>query len=97
MILRKNFEFISFPLDNFNMKSESMIIVIGIIMVFSGFLLFYSIESVSNVDNFSRNIKHAGIFIGLLGIGVTIAGILLKLMGRDQPPIQKNMDYQDIP
>lgn len=74
------------------MKSELVIILSGIIMVFSGFLLFYSMENSSNFDDISRYAKHGGIFLGLLGIGVTIAGILLRLMDREQPSIQENTD-----
>jgi Na+-driven multidrug efflux pump len=74
------------------MKSESVIIFSGLIMVFSGFLLFYFIENSSNLDNVVKYTKHAGIYVGLLGIGVTIAGILLQIMGREQPPIQEDVD-----
>jgi hypothetical protein len=73
------------------MKIESIIILTGTIMGFIGFLLFYSIESLSNFDDISRYAKHAGIFVGLLGIGVTIAGVLLRLMGQEQPPIEENI------
>lgn len=68
------------------MKSEFIIIISGIIMIVIGFLLYYSIEN-TNLDLISRYTKHGGIFVGLIGIGVTIAGVLLHLMGREQPPI----------
>jgi hypothetical protein len=55
-------------------------------------LLFYFIENSSNLDNVVKYTKHAGIYVGLLGIGVTIAGILLQIMGREQPPIQEDVD-----
>jgi hypothetical protein len=74
------------------MKIEFGIILSGIMMVFCGFLLFYSIENSSNLDDISRYTKHAGIFVGLIGIGVTIAGVLLQLMGQEQPPIEENID-----
>lgn len=74
------------------MKGESVIIISGVIMVISGFVLFYLIENTSNLDTISRYIKHSGIFIGLIGIGVTIAGLLLRLMSKEQPPIQENFD-----
>jgi len=73
------------------MKIELGIILSGIIMVFSGFLLFYSIENSSNLEDISRYTKHGGIFVGLLGIGVTIAGVLLQLMGQEHPPIEENI------
>jgi hypothetical protein len=74
------------------MKSESAIILSGIIMISSGFLLFYVMGNSLNLDNVARYTKHAGIFVGLLGIGVTIAGILLRLTGRELPSIQENAD-----
>jgi len=73
-------------------KSESVIIISGVIMVISGFVLFYSIENSSNLDPISRYIKHSGIFVGLTGIGVTIAGLLLRLVSKEQPSIQENFD-----
>lgn len=74
------------------MKSESIIIISGISMIVSGLILFYFIENNTNLDTLSRFVKHGGLFVGLLGIGVMIAGILLRLMGRDQMPIQGEFD-----
>ncbi len=74
------------------MKSETAITMSGIIMIFSGFIVYYSIENIHDLDSISLITKHAGIFVGLLGIGVTIAGILLRLMGREQVPIQEIID-----
>ena len=72
------------------MKSESVIIMSGIIMFISGLVLFYSIQNTPDTDQLLRFAKHGGTFVGLMGIGVTMAGILLRLMGRDQPPIEEN-------
>jgi len=91
-ILGQMLEFISLIRFNLNMKSESAIILSGIIMISSGFLLFYVMDNSLNLDNVVRYTKHAGIFVGLLGIGVTIAGILLRLTGRELPSIQENTD-----
>ncbi len=74
------------------MKSESAIIMSGIIMFISGLVLFYSIQNESNIDQSLRSVKHAGTFVGLMGIGVVIAGFLLRLMGRERPPIEENFD-----
>ncbi|MFQ5440381.1 MAG: hypothetical protein ACE5DL_02855 [Nitrosopumilaceae archaeon] len=74
------------------MKSHSAIIISGIIMIGSGFLLFYSIENVSNLDLLSKYTKHSGMFTGLLGIGVTIAGLLLRLMDREETKFQENLE-----
>ena len=75
----------------FIMKSHSAIILSGVIMIGSGFLLFYSIENISNLDFISKYIKHSGIFTGLLGIGVTIAGLLLRLMDKEETKFQENI------
>ncbi len=74
------------------MKSESVIIMSGIIMFISGLVLFYSIQNDPDLDQLLRNAKHGGTFVGLMGIGVTLAGFLLRLMGREQPPIEENYD-----
>ena len=72
------------------MKSESAIIMFGIIMFISGLVLFYSIQNEPNMDQSLRFVKHGGTFVGLMGIGVVMAGILLRLMGKEQPPIEEN-------
>ena len=72
------------------MKSESAIIMSGIIMFISGLVLFYSIQNEPNLDQSLRFVKHGGTFVGLMGIGVVMAGILLHLMGREQSPIEEN-------
>ncbi|MFB5604844.1 MAG: hypothetical protein ACE5R7_00980 [Nitrosarchaeum sp.] len=70
------------------MKSGSIIIVTGAIMVILGLILFYSIQG-TQIEPLFRSIKHAGTFIGLLGIGVTLAGLLLYLINRNQPQIKE--------
>ena len=84
---------VGFP-HRFTMKSESVIMISGIIMVFSGFTLFNYFENMSNLDPLSRYTQHGGMFVGLLGIGVTIAGILLRLMRREESSIQENFDKE---
>lgn len=74
------------------MKSGTAIIVAGIVMVISGLILFYSVHSSPDLDPLLRSIKHAGTFVGLMGIGVTMAGILLYLINRNQPAVQENFD-----
>ncbi len=85
-------EFISNSLCNENMKSESGIILCGIIMIIIGLSLFYSIQNDSDLDELFRQAKHGGTFVGLMGIGVMMAGILLYLMGREQPPTEENYE-----
>lgn len=74
------------------MKSESVIILSGIFMIVSGLTLFYSIQNNADLDQLLRYAKHGGTFVGLMGIGVIMAGILLRLMEREEPPIQENFD-----
>lgn len=70
------------------MKSSIIIFAVGLIMVICGLILFYAIQSNPQIESFFRTIKHTGTFVGLLGIGVSIAGILLYLINRNQPQIQ---------
>ena len=73
------------------MKTGFPIIVIGIIMFISGIVMFYSIE-LGQTDYFLRLIKNIGTFIGLAGMGVTLAGILQNLISKSKQPIQENFD-----
>ena len=52
-------------------------------MVVAG-LVFYSIPIESFMGIHLDVFKHAGTFVGLMGIGVFIAGVLLYLIGRNQ-------------
>lgn len=74
------------------MKSGVAIIIAGGSMVICGLILFYAVQSSPEIAPFFKTIKHAGTFIGLLGIGVTLAGILLYLINRNQPQIQSDFD-----
>ena len=76
------------------MKMGVVIVATGIIMVISGLVLFYAIQSSPQTEPFLRTLKHTGTFIGLLGIGVTLAGILLYLINRGQPQISEDSDVK---
>lgn len=67
------------------------IMIIGIIMFGTGLVFFYSIE-LGQKDSLLRLVKNIGTFIGLSGIGVTMAGILLYLINRNEPPIEESFD-----
>ncbi|QLH06620.1 hypothetical protein [Nitrosopumilus ureiphilus] len=73
------------------MKTGFPVIIIGIVMFASGLVMFYSIE-LGQTDPFLRLIKNIGTFIGLAGMGVTLAGILLNLISKSKQPIQENFD-----
>ncbi len=73
------------------MKTGFPVIIVGVIMFASGLVMFYSIE-LGQTDPTLRLIKNIGTFIGLAGMGVTLAGILLNLISKSQQPIQENFD-----
>ena len=77
-----------------SVKSGSTIIIVGVVMVISGLITFYSIQSSYNLAPLLREIKHAGTFVGLMGFGVIMAGILLYLMNRNQPTLQEDYDAE---
>ena len=66
-------------------------IIIGIVMFATGLVLFYSIE-LGQTDSDLRFIKNVGTFVGLSGMGVTLAGILLYLINKKEPPMKENSD-----
>jgi hypothetical protein len=53
--------------------------------------MFYSIE-LGQKDSVLRLVKNMGTFIGLSGMGVTLAGILLYLLNRNVTPVKENYD-----
>lgn len=76
------------------MKTESLLTIIGAIMFIIGLILFYSIQ-IGQTDSNLQFAKNMGTFIGLIGIGVTFAGIVISLISRNAPPIQKNFDIEN--
>jgi len=64
--------------------------MIGISMFIVGLILFYFIDATENRD--LEMIKNSGTFVGLSGMGVTLAGILLYLISRNEQPIKENYD-----
>ncbi len=73
------------------MKIGTGIIITGITMFVMGLVMFYSIK-LGQTDSLLRFVKNTGTFIGLSGIGVTLAGIMLYLFNRNVPPIQDKFD-----
>ncbi|WP_067960221.1 hypothetical protein [Nitrosopumilus sp. Nsub] len=72
------------------MKTGMPWMIIGVSMFILGLILFYSMEYNEN----SAIIKNSGTFVGLTGIGVAVAGILLYLINRKPQPIQENYDIE---
>jgi len=60
-------------------------------MFILGLIMYYSIE-LGQTDSVLRLIKNSGTFIGLSGMGVTLAGILLYLINRNESPIKEQFD-----
>ncbi len=73
------------------MKMGIGLIMTGGIMFISGLIMYYSIE-LGQTDSFLRLIKNSGTFTGLSGIGVTLAGIILYLINRNEAPMQEQFD-----
>ncbi|MBT4550850.1 MAG: hypothetical protein HOC38_04025 [Nitrosopumilus sp.] len=70
------------------MKTGVPLMIVGGSMFILGLLLFYLIDG-SEILKFIKNI---GTFVGLSGIGVTLAGILLYLINKNEQPIKENYD-----
>ncbi len=72
------------------MKTGPPWIIIGGGMFILGLVLFYSINPEENKN--LEFIKNTGTFVGLSGMGVTLAGVLLYLINRNEKPIKENYD-----
>ena len=70
------------------MKTGVPLIIIGVSMFILGLMLFYLIDG----GEILKFIKNMGTFVGLSGIGVTLAGILLYLIKKNEQPIKENYD-----
>jgi len=66
--------------------------IIGSSMFILGLILFYTTNY--NGDENLVIIKNSGTFVGLTGIGVGVAGVLLYLISRNPQPIQENFDTE---
>jgi hypothetical protein len=72
------------------MKTGKPWIIIGGGMLILGMILFYLINPEGNKN--LEFIKNMGTFVGLSGMGVTLAGVLLYLINRNENPIKENYD-----
>jgi len=70
------------------MKTGVPLIIIGGSMFIIGLMLFYVIDGAEIL----KFIKNIGTFMGLSGIGVTLAGILLYLINKNEQSIKENYD-----
>ena len=72
------------------MKTGKPWIIIGGGMFIIGLILFYLINPEENKN--LEFLKNMGTFVGLSGMGVTLAGVLLYLINRNEKPIKENYD-----
>jgi len=72
------------------MKSGITLVIVGVCMFTAGLILFYFIEVTE--DKILENIRNMGTFVGLSGMGVTLAGILIYLINKNSEPIKENYD-----
>jgi len=72
------------------MKTGKPWMIIGGGMFILGLILFYLINPEENKN--LEFIKNLGTFVGLSGMGVTLAGVLLYLINRNEKPIKENYD-----
>ena len=73
------------------MKTEKIIIIVGACTFIVGLIMFYAIK-IGETDSSLRLIKNIGTFLGLIGMGATLGGILLFLISRNESPIKENYD-----
>jgi len=71
-------------------KSGIPLAIIGTSMFIMGLILFYLINPEENKN--LEFIKNIGTFVGLSGMGVTLAGILVYLLNKNEQPIKENYD-----
>jgi hypothetical protein len=75
------------------MRTGMPLAIIGISMFILGLLLFYLINPERNGN--LEFMKYMGTFVGLSGMGVTLAGLLLHLLSRNEQPIKENYDIEN--
>ena len=73
------------------MKMGISIAIIGLGMFSAGLVMFYSIE-LGQTDPVLRFIKNTGTFVGISGMGVFLAGVLLHLINKNEPQLKEHSD-----
>ena len=72
------------------MRTGIPLIIVGTSMFILGLMLFYLTPG--KTENVLEFVKNMGTFVGLSGMGVTLAGILVYLINRNAQPIKENYD-----
>ena len=73
------------------MKMPIVIFIVGISMFGFGLILFYSIE-LGQTDPLLRFLKNTGTFVGISGMGVGLAGILLHVINKNEPALKEHSE-----
>ncbi|MCE2615129.1 MAG: hypothetical protein LVO36_04415 [Nitrosopumilus sp. (ex Thoosa mismalolli)] len=73
------------------MKTRKTIIIAGVCMFVIGLIMFYSIR-LGETNSDLRLIKNIGTFVGLIGMGATLGGVILFLTSRSEPQVKENYD-----
>jgi hypothetical protein len=73
------------------MKMGISIAIIGLGMFSAGLVMIYSIE-LGQTDPVLRFIKNTGTFVGISGMGVSLAGVLLHLINKNEPQLKEHSD-----
>jgi len=60
-------------------------------MFSTGLVMFYLIE-LGQTDPILRFIKNTGTFVGISGMGVFLAGVLLYLINKNEPQLKEHTD-----
>ncbi|MDH5665027.1 MAG: hypothetical protein OEY10_01865 [Nitrosopumilus sp.] len=68
-----------------------VIAITGILMFASGLVMFYLIE-LGQTDPLLRFIKNTGTFVGISGMGVFLAGVLLHLINKSELSLKEHSD-----
>ena len=71
------------------MKMSIGIAITGVGMFITGLIMFYSIE-LGESNEILRLIKNTGTFMGISGMGVSLAGVLLYLISKNEPTVKEH-------
>ncbi len=73
------------------MRIGIVIAIIGLVMFSTGLVMFYLIE-LGQTEPILRFIKNTGTFVGISGMGVFLAGVLLYLINKKEPQLKEHTD-----
>ena len=73
------------------MRIGIAIAITGLAMFSAGLVMFYLIE-LGQTDPILRFIKNTGTFVGISGMGVFLAGVLLYLINKNEPQLKEHTD-----